>query len=122
MFIQISLSLESNNYLLKLKLNDDGINYLFDKNDEVERFKEKIGEDKAEQDEYRGELFGLAFSQDDGITHEDMLKKVSKVQKFFESKGLDVYDLKVVTLATRLKQLEQIDDVNHRLINTIFKK
>lgn len=122
MFIQISLSLESNNYLLKLKLNDNGINYLFDKNDEVERFKEKISEDKAEKDEYRGELFGLAFSQDDGITHEYMLKKVSKVQKFFESKGLDVYDLKVVTLATRLKQLEQIDDVNHRLINTIFKK
>lgn len=119
MFTQISLSLDSNNYLLKIKLNDKALNYLLDNKSELISLKENIGVENSSVDEYTGELFGLAFSE---VSHEEMLKKLSYLKNFFESKDLDVFDVKLVTLATRLKQLESIDFVNQQLINSLYLK
>lgn len=118
MFTQISLSLDSNNYILKIKLNDEAINFFLDKKEDISKMIESISEESPTTDVYSGEYLGLAYSE---VSHDEMLKKLSRLKNYFESQGLTVFDIKLVTLATRLKQLETIDNINHQLLSSITK-
>ena len=118
MFAQIALSNGSNNYLFEVRLDDKGINALIDNKKDIKKMKERINEENISIDEYNGEILGLSYTE---TSHENMLKELSALKKSFESIGVEVSDLRVTTLAKRLKRLSEIELINMQLIKTLYK-
>lgn len=112
MFTQFSLSLDSSNYTFKIKLDEVAIKFFKENKEQIKQELEKIEADTI-QDEYVGEVMGLAYRD---VTDAFMLKELNRWKKFFETNGLNVYEPKVVALKNRLKDLEEISDREKELL------
>lgn len=112
MFTQLSLSLKSSNYTLKIKLDDKALDFFKNEKDLINKQIKTI-EKEVVKDEYEGEVFGLAFKD---VTEDFMIKELNNWKKFFESNGLTVYEPKVVSLKNRLSDLKSISTKNREVL------
>lgn len=118
MFTQFAVSLLDKNYIFKIKLDDIAINFFMDRYEEIEKFIYHIGGDFISKDEYQGEIFGFSF---EGSNQENVLLFMKKIKAFFVKNSLTIYDYKSANLKERLELLEEIDFLNHNIINRIKK-
>ena len=112
MFTQCSLSLGSSNYTFKIKLNNKAIDFLTNNKSKLNAYKKTVGSDTM-QDQYEGELIGMAYTN---VSSDTMLKELGRWKKFFEANNIEVYDAKVLSLKDRLKELEKLNQENRNLI------
>ncbi len=116
MFTQFALSLDSSNYIFKIKLDEKAIVFFKENNKKIIEHSKQT-ESLMTRDEYEGEVIGFAYTE---VQKDFMLKEMNKWMKFFENNGLEVYEAKITTLKDRLKELEKIDLKNKEKIKECY--
>lgn len=115
MFTQIALSLESSNYIFKVKLNEEAVSFFEKSKSKIEKHIEDT-EVQVSKDEYEGELVGLHYKD---VQKDFMMKEMNRWMKFFEDNGLEVYEAKITKLSDRLKELNKIPEKDKEKIKEL---
>jgi hypothetical protein len=115
MFTQVALSLESSNYIFKVKLNEEAVSFFEKSKSKIEKHIEDT-EVQVSKDEYEGELVGLHYKD---VQKDFMMKEMNRWMKFFEDNGLEVYEAKITKLSDRLKELNKIPEKDKEKIKEL---
>ena len=114
----IALSIDSDNYLLQLPIDDKMISFFSKEYHKAKNIRKVTSEESVSGDTYNGELFGLAFILDD---NEDALKQLTKeadlIVSLLETYGLTPTRLTNLPVSDRLALLSGMSDDDKDMIN-----
>lgn len=124
-FTLISLSNGSDHYTFKIKIKKEQKDDLKDVIEKISKIKDFMIEKNKEKDIFldqnifSGELIGVDYVSTNKLSKEFMINELNKWTNYFKSSDFEVYDIKILSLKTRLSELDKQNPEIKKIIDEL---